>query len=308
MWRTKDEKEKRWVEMTTHEYVQVPNGGEWVLQHRHEMVPPDDPRLTNSAAKPIQPDEPFPTAAYFAEQQRALAQAKEAAAREAAKATKVDEPRTEDSVPANPGVKTADDLDRAEAPTIASAFPKKELSMEENMIEPEEEYEDEYEEEDDEEEDDPPFEVTSKTLDEIDEMSPSQLEALIDNIAAHERWERLRERARERTEQWLNAIKKADEAPRCRYIKTDGRQCGSPAMKDQNFCYFHGEARIKREREETNTLQDVPILEDRLSLQLAITRLCAQLTSRAIDEKTSRLLIAALRLAHKNLQGSVTLY
>jgi len=50
------------------------------------------------------------------------------------------------------------------------------------------------------------------------------------------------------------------------------------------------------------------VLEDKLSLQLAITRLCAQLVSGSMDEKRGRVLIAALRLAQKNLGDSSTLY
>src|SRR5437762_12627530 len=27
--------------------------------------------------------------------------------------------------------------------------------------------------------------------------------------------------------------------PRCRHLKVNGTQCGSPALKDHRFCYFH---------------------------------------------------------------------
>ena len=170
----------------------------------------------------------------------------------------------------------------------------------------------EYEQDDDEyeedEDDDRPWRVTKATLAKIDDMSPAELEALIENIEANEEWRDLKEAARERTAQWLGAIKKADEAPRCQYTKTDGAPCGSPAMRGTSFCYFHGEARTQRKAEEPSNLHEVPVLEDRLSLQLAITRLCAGLASRSIDEKTGRILLAALRLAEKNLGGDRTLY
>lgn len=167
------------------------------------------------------------------------------------------------------------------------------------------EYDDQCEEDQD---DDRPWQVTKQTFGEIDNMSPSELEALIENIDANEEWRDLKHTAKVRTAQWLGAIKKADEAPRCQYLKTNGKSCGSPAMKGTTFCYFHGEARTKQQAEETSNLQEVPVLEDRLSLQLAITRLCAQLTSRLIDEKTGRVLLAALRLAQKNMGADSTLY
>ena len=73
-------------------------------------------------------------------------------------------------------------------------------------------------------------------------MAPWELEAVIENIEAHEQRDELRERARERTAQRLGALKKADEAARCRQFRMNGETCGSPAMKSQDFCYFHGEA------------------------------------------------------------------
>lgn len=192
----------------------------------------------------------------------------------------------------------------ANSQLLKSSIPNKEPT--ETNMNSEPEYDDQYEEED--EDDDRPWKVTRHTFGKIDSMSPSELEALLDNIEANEDWRDLRETAKRRTAQWLGAIRKAKEAPRCQYLKTDGKACGSPAMKDAAFCYFHGEARTKRAAEEASNLQEVPVLEDRLSLQLAITRLCAQLTCRSIDEKTGRVLLAALRLAQKNLGDSSSLY
>jgi hypothetical protein len=79
------------------------------------------------------------------------------------------------------------------------------------------------------EEDDRPWTVNQKTLSEIDDMSPAELEVLIENIDANEEWRDLRETAKERTDQWLNGIKKAEEAPRCEFLKTNG-QPGAPAF------------------------------------------------------------------------------
>jgi hypothetical protein len=172
-------------------------------------------------------------------------------------------------------------------------------------------YEDDYEElEEDQEEEDRPWKVTRATLAEIDSMSPEQLEALIENIDANEEWRDLRETAKQRTAHWLNGVRAAEDAPRCEFLKTNGHRCGSPAMRESTFCYFHGEARIQRQNpaEEANKLVEVPLLEDPLSLQLAITRFCAQLAAGAIDEKRGRIMLAALRLAQKNLGDKRSLY
>lgn len=163
---------------------------------------------------------------------------------------------------------------------------------------------------DEEEDDDRPWTVNQKTLSEIDDMSPQELEALIENIDANEEWRDLRETARERTDQWVNGIKAAEEAPRCQFVKTNGKPCRSPAMRDGALCYFHRESRVQREdaADEANKLKQVPLLEDKLSLQVAITRFCAQLAAGTIDEKRGRLMLAALRLAQKNFGGSNSLY
>jgi hypothetical protein len=197
-----------------------------------------------------------------------------------------------------------------QTPPIPKKEPRPEVSMRKEESYQNEFYDDsnDGEENDGEEEDDErPWKVTRKTLKEIDSMSPCELEALIENIDASEEWRDLRETAKDRTAQWLGPIKKAEAAPRCQYTKTDGKVCGSPAMKGESFCYFHGEARTRRKVEEASNLHEVPVLEDKLSLQLAITRLCAQLASGSMDERRGRVLIAALRLA-QNLGKRSTLY
>jgi len=96
-------------------------------------------------------------------------------------------------------------------------------------------------------------------------------------------------------------LKLADEAPRCEHIKTNGQRCGSPAIKDTPLCYFHGEARKQRESEAAAKAADLPVLEDMHSLQLAVMRVCGLLASKAIEEKTARVLFDGLRLAQKTL-------
>ena len=280
-------------EITTLKNLQTPSG-EWVTIRTRQLVPADDPRLptkadgyvkfNNGMPKPAEGDakaSPAPPVQAAAED----VAARQSSRRESA--GQLQRPAVDRTVDGEP---------------LECTIPNKELT--EANMKNESEYEDQYEEEDD----DRPWQVTKQTFGKIDSMSPSELETLIENIQANEEWEELRERAKKRTAQWLGAIKKAEEAPRCQYLKTNGRGCGSPAMKDAAFCYFHGEARTKRQAEETSNLQEVPILEDRLSLQLAITRLCAQLTAGSIDEKVGRVLLAALRLAQKNLGDGSSLY
>jgi hypothetical protein len=163
-------------------------------------------------------------------------------------------------------------------------------------------YEDaELEHDGEEDDDDRPRPITKCTLAEIDEMSPAQLEDLIENVGDHERWQDLREDAKRLTSQWLRGIKKAEEAPRCQFVKVNGKGCGSPAMNGDTMCYFHGDARAKRQAAEEANRLGMPTLEDKLSVQLAIMRVCHQLVEKSMDEKTGRVIISALRLAQRNI-------
>jgi hypothetical protein len=35
----------------------------------------------------------------------------------------------------------------------------------------------------------------------------------------------------------------SSEAPRCRHIKVNGTQCGSPAVRSKRFCFYHQQHR-----------------------------------------------------------------
>ena len=35
----------------------------------------------------------------------------------------------------------------------------------------------------------------------------------------------------------------SSEAPRCRHVKVNGTQCGSPAVRSKSFCYYHQQHR-----------------------------------------------------------------
>jgi hypothetical protein len=181
----------------------------------------------------------------------------------------------------------------------------------------EEDEQDGYEEEDEQdgneesgqdEDDDRPWEITKQTFEDIDEMSPPELEGLLENIRDHEDWSDLRERAKRRTTQWLGALKKADVAPRCSHVKLDGRACGSPAMNGSTTCYQHGDERPKRLAEQAARILEAPLLENRASVQMAITRICGMLATKEIDQAIGRTMIAALQLAQRNIGEKKSIY
>jgi len=84
--------------------------------------------------------------------------------------------------------------------------------------------------------------------------------------------------------------------PQCQYIRTDGRRCGSPALKTKRWCYFHYEVNRK-----TVTL-DVPPLEDGNAVQLALTDLARAVADDRIQLKNAALLAYILQTASANLK------
>ena len=84
--------------------------------------------------------------------------------------------------------------------------------------------------------------------------------------------------------------------PQCQYIKTDGRQCGSPKLKSKRYCYFHYE--VNR----CVAHLDIPPLEDGNAIQLALTDLARAIVEERIALKPAALLAYILQTASANLK------
>jgi hypothetical protein len=96
--------------------------------------------------------------------------------------------------------------------------------------------------------------------------------------------------------------------PRCQYIKVNGTQCGSPAMRRNRFCFFHKrwhEQRIvlnaSRKRQSKAAL-NLPALEDANAVQVALMQVMRLLLSGQIEHKTASLLLYGLQTASSNLR------
>jgi hypothetical protein len=113
----------------------------------------------------------------------------------------------------------------------------------------------------------------------------------------------------------------------CRHIKINGERCGSPALRDELFCYYHVEFKRYHPRCGSRrdpglavlhpmTLQDgsqrdpilaeplpqlnLPELEDRHSIQVALSMVITALTETRIDPKLAALLFYGLQVASTN--------
>jgi hypothetical protein len=99
---------------------------------------------------------------------------------------------------------------------------------------------------------------------------------------------------------------KIEAAPLCHHVKANGTVCESPALKGEDFCYFHTapRERTKRQRRAARLRQpfQLPLLEDANSIQLAIGETLNALLTGQIDHKTAGLVLYGLQTAAGNIR------
>jgi hypothetical protein len=99
-----------------------------------------------------------------------------------------------------------------------------------------------------------------------------------------------------------------EDVPRCQHVKTNGTQCGSPALRRRRHCFFHD--KVRRERAKiaaTASAQrrfDLPLLEDANSVQMALMKVIQMLGCGQMDHKTAGLMLYALQTASINLRNT----
>lgn len=102
-------------------------------------------------------------------------------------------------------------------------------------------------------------------------------------------------------------IEAAHRAVRCHHIKSNGLRCGSPALRDEIYCYFH---RIWRHQPDcfphrpdpNGSLFDLPLLENAEAVQLAIQQVLQALISNKIDTRRAYTLLFGLQTAASNVK------
>ncbi|HMD18909.1 MAG TPA: hypothetical protein VKH40_01235 [Alloacidobacterium sp.] len=95
----------------------------------------------------------------------------------------------------------------------------------------------------------------------------------------------------------------------CRHIFTSGKKCQSPALRDQSFCYFHGNTRKRPAPKDEayepyippqDAAHNLPPLEDADAIQLALSDVVLPLAANRIDARRARILIYGLQVASQN--------
>lgn len=93
----------------------------------------------------------------------------------------------------------------------------------------------------------------------------------------------------------------------CQHIKVSGTRCGSPALRQNRFCFYHQQNQPMTvvccdESKHAIGKINLPVFEDAYSIQTAI-RDVVQLVLRArIERKSAGLLLYALQIASSNLK------
>jgi hypothetical protein len=94
---------------------------------------------------------------------------------------------------------------------------------------------------------------------------------------------------------------------RCQHIKINGTQRGSPALRDEKYCYFHMRWALKsmeidesRQRERWNMTLALP--EDADSIQMGLGEVIRLMMMRQVDHRTAALTLYALQTASANLK------
>jgi hypothetical protein len=97
-------------------------------------------------------------------------------------------------------------------------------------------------------------------------------------------------------------------APRCRHIKASGTQCGSPALRDKNFCFYHQWNRPRltdcyyKPEEYPTGLIALPVFEDAHSIQTVVRQVVQMVLQNCLERKTAGTVLYALQIASSNLK------
>jgi hypothetical protein len=90
------------------------------------------------------------------------------------------------------------------------------------------------------------------------------------------------------------------------HIKTNGTQCGSPALRDRKFCYHHHQSRPERVavkgRDGKASKILVPLFEDAHSIQTMVRQVVMLMLEDKIDDKKAGRVLYALQIAAANLK------
>ncbi len=91
----------------------------------------------------------------------------------------------------------------------------------------------------------------------------------------------------------------------CRHVFSEGRRCGSPALRGHHLCFYHHSSRqqppIANGRTRESAVFQMPPIDDRAGVQLALYQVLARIAGAELDPKRAGLLLYGLQIASANL-------
>ena len=84
----------------------------------------------------------------------------------------------------------------------------------------------------------------------------------------------------------------------CEHIRLSGQRCGSPALRDHKYCYFHDYSFNPANRYKGG----IPMIEDATSIQVGLLRVIRNLEGEPASSKNYGLMLYALQTASANLK------
>ena len=96
-------------------------------------------------------------------------------------------------------------------------------------------------------------------------------------------------------------------APRCQFRKQDGTGCGSPALKNRAFCYFHSRTPDGRKRKGCDKAKpgscEFPVLNNDNAIRVAVANVCRSVANKTLDSRRAKTLFYGLQIASTALRG-----
>ena len=87
----------------------------------------------------------------------------------------------------------------------------------------------------------------------------------------------------------------------CTHIKVSGVRCGSPALRGEEFCYFH-QRMLRTVRYPASRVHHAALLEDDESIQASLIETVNALLQGTIELKRAELVLRALNTAVRNIR------
>jgi hypothetical protein len=85
----------------------------------------------------------------------------------------------------------------------------------------------------------------------------------------------------------------------CTHIKVTGVRCGSPALRGEQFCYFH-QRMLRTVKGPASRLHHAALLEDEESIQTTLMEVVNALLRGTLETKRAELILRALNTAVRN--------